>query len=540
MADRRPLRFWQPFNDWWRAELDKQGRRPTAAEIVGWYNENASQIWGAENVPSIQETRIHAKCLRSNQAVREYFREYRAKKRNQHGMEGDDGEYYDDDMMLPQGRGGSHGSTPGGTDSGYTPGATPPMTTPHGMLPASRLPASAPATGWGAAGLPNPMAAPLVDPMQQQELMRNYMMLQAQHTMALHQQLTLAALTQQYSGPAAAAAAMAGIPQLGHPGAHPGAGFMGAALQAQSVPQQGAALALLAAAGADMGPPQPRRASAGDAELRAARASGVVGQEGMNNSNGSQGAGCACEHEDAPTSQRPSADDDVDQARKRRRHTTSCIPEPHPMPAAAAGIEPPSAAHAAAPAQQVEGAQLGSACNNSSPAREEQEQGAALAAPAPLQQQSSAGTSHRLSPCSEEEGVPGQAPGAAPAAAATVRVPEPAPAVVMEPVQAEQQGAAKQAKHHEDHESFAQQLAALRAMSHEQLVQEVLALRHTLHIKTCTEPCCGHNRTAGHSTLSAAASMEAAGTGVVERGVSAGMFGHEGMFGQGAHQVPTW
>jgi hypothetical protein len=35
--DRRPLRFWQPFNDWWRSELNRLGRRPTSEEIGEWY-----------------------------------------------------------------------------------------------------------------------------------------------------------------------------------------------------------------------------------------------------------------------------------------------------------------------------------------------------------------------------------------------------------------------------------------------------------------------------------------------------------------------
>jgi hypothetical protein len=34
--DRRPLRFWQPFNDWWRSELTRLGRRPTSEEIGEW------------------------------------------------------------------------------------------------------------------------------------------------------------------------------------------------------------------------------------------------------------------------------------------------------------------------------------------------------------------------------------------------------------------------------------------------------------------------------------------------------------------------
>ena len=31
---RRPLRFWQPFNDWWRMEFDKTGKRPAAEQII--------------------------------------------------------------------------------------------------------------------------------------------------------------------------------------------------------------------------------------------------------------------------------------------------------------------------------------------------------------------------------------------------------------------------------------------------------------------------------------------------------------------------
>lgn len=33
---RRPLRFWQPFNDWWRAEFERNGKRPAADDIMRW------------------------------------------------------------------------------------------------------------------------------------------------------------------------------------------------------------------------------------------------------------------------------------------------------------------------------------------------------------------------------------------------------------------------------------------------------------------------------------------------------------------------
>ncbi len=70
---RRILRFWQPFNDWWRSELERLGRRPNAQEILVWYTEHAQGLWG-DDTPSLQETRVHAKCLRSLPLVRDYFR----------------------------------------------------------------------------------------------------------------------------------------------------------------------------------------------------------------------------------------------------------------------------------------------------------------------------------------------------------------------------------------------------------------------------------------------------------------------------------
>lgn len=79
-GDRRPLRFWQPFNSWWRTEFDRHGRRPTSQEIEGWYCLHAEGVWGAA-APSLQETRVHAKCLRSVDGVKKYFNAYRAKKR---------------------------------------------------------------------------------------------------------------------------------------------------------------------------------------------------------------------------------------------------------------------------------------------------------------------------------------------------------------------------------------------------------------------------------------------------------------------------
>ena len=45
-----------------------------------WYEVNAPLCWGGD-APSLDETRTHAKCLRSVGSIREYFRTYRARKK---------------------------------------------------------------------------------------------------------------------------------------------------------------------------------------------------------------------------------------------------------------------------------------------------------------------------------------------------------------------------------------------------------------------------------------------------------------------------
>ena len=53
---------------------------PPQQEILIWFNGNAAALWGDE-APTLQEARVHAKCLRSLPTVRDYFRNYRRKKR---------------------------------------------------------------------------------------------------------------------------------------------------------------------------------------------------------------------------------------------------------------------------------------------------------------------------------------------------------------------------------------------------------------------------------------------------------------------------
>mmetsp|Transcript_10545 Transcript_10545/g.36422 ORF Transcript_10545/g.36422 Transcript_10545/m.36422 type:complete len:446 (-) Transcript_10545:58-1395(-) len=88
--NRKAAGFWAPFNDWWRKEFDRLGRRPSTEEVSSWYVENADAAWKRDK-PSMKETRRHAKCLRTTKDVRNYFRKYRAKRNVARGAAGGGG-----------------------------------------------------------------------------------------------------------------------------------------------------------------------------------------------------------------------------------------------------------------------------------------------------------------------------------------------------------------------------------------------------------------------------------------------------------------
>lgn len=87
-ADRRPMRYWDTFNTWWRAHLSETNKRPTPAEIHRWYEQNHQEAWESFlkkgfRSPGVEATIAHAKCLRSTDSIRDYFRAYRARKRGE-------------------------------------------------------------------------------------------------------------------------------------------------------------------------------------------------------------------------------------------------------------------------------------------------------------------------------------------------------------------------------------------------------------------------------------------------------------------------
>ena len=91
--NRKPAGFWDPFNVWWRARREAlAGKRPPGDEVASWWKENADRTWGAKK-PTEQETRKHAKCLRSKNEIVNYFRVYRGNKKKAGGQ--------DDELQPP-------------------------------------------------------------------------------------------------------------------------------------------------------------------------------------------------------------------------------------------------------------------------------------------------------------------------------------------------------------------------------------------------------------------------------------------------------
>lgn len=72
--------YWNTFNKWYRDFWEAEGVRPNANDIKFWFDSNADAVWG-DTKPTWEEARVHSKCLRSLDQVRNYFRQYRAQKK---------------------------------------------------------------------------------------------------------------------------------------------------------------------------------------------------------------------------------------------------------------------------------------------------------------------------------------------------------------------------------------------------------------------------------------------------------------------------
>ncbi|GAX83838.1 hypothetical protein CEUSTIGMA_g11262.t1 [Chlamydomonas eustigma] len=77
---RRPTQFWAPLNTWLRDYMAANDKRPGSSVVRVWFEENAHLVWDETDMPTWAETRVHAKCLRTTEQVKYYFREYRARR----------------------------------------------------------------------------------------------------------------------------------------------------------------------------------------------------------------------------------------------------------------------------------------------------------------------------------------------------------------------------------------------------------------------------------------------------------------------------
>lgn len=86
-SSRRPARTWpqpRPGPSPRPCPLNPAPRRRPLPPPPRWYEAHSDEAWG-DDKPTVMETRVHAKCLRSVASVRNYFREYRAKKKHEQG-----------------------------------------------------------------------------------------------------------------------------------------------------------------------------------------------------------------------------------------------------------------------------------------------------------------------------------------------------------------------------------------------------------------------------------------------------------------------
>eukprot|EP00798_Chlamydomonas_sp_ICE-L_P006974 gene6974-1666_t len=66
---RRQTGFWRDFNKWYRSQMD-DGTRPHVNVLDIWYNTHACEMWDRHEMPSWQETLLHACGLRTSEEVK--------------------------------------------------------------------------------------------------------------------------------------------------------------------------------------------------------------------------------------------------------------------------------------------------------------------------------------------------------------------------------------------------------------------------------------------------------------------------------------
>ncbi|GIL51018.1 hypothetical protein Vafri_6973 [Volvox africanus] len=84
--NRRPSGYWKVFSNWWRGRYATLKTRPTVNEVIEWYHRNAATSWPAGQVPCLKAVLRQSKGLRPIDGLKEYFREYRKKRKQQGGL----------------------------------------------------------------------------------------------------------------------------------------------------------------------------------------------------------------------------------------------------------------------------------------------------------------------------------------------------------------------------------------------------------------------------------------------------------------------
>ncbi|GIL74281.1 hypothetical protein Vretimale_2033 [Volvox reticuliferus] len=81
-AAAKPGYSWQEFNEWARDVMERTKKHPGVRAIREWWHTNAERVWPcSETRPSVELAERHAKGLRSKESIRNYFRKYRARRK---------------------------------------------------------------------------------------------------------------------------------------------------------------------------------------------------------------------------------------------------------------------------------------------------------------------------------------------------------------------------------------------------------------------------------------------------------------------------
>ncbi|KAG1681188.1 hypothetical protein FOA52_015631 [Chlamydomonas sp. UWO 241] len=109
-----------------RTYIETHGHKPDRAWLESWFEQHGDATWPNGDRPTIQHAWDHCKCLRTLDQARDYFRAYRARKKDEKGLDGEpidpteDGDFggHQSDFGGHQGDFGGHQGGGGGDGGG--------------------------------------------------------------------------------------------------------------------------------------------------------------------------------------------------------------------------------------------------------------------------------------------------------------------------------------------------------------------------------------------------------------------------------------